>query len=448
MDRAAFQGPLGALVRVIAPHTEAAPEGLLLQALAIFGSIIGRGPYYLVEAAKHYPNLYVCLVGDTSKGRKGTSLNRIMSPLGGIDKVWAAKRCVHGLSSGEGLIYEVRDRKPTQDSSGERESSENAVTTECERDERRVTPARKGIGFSTKPSAPTEDNVNADRRLLVIESELASVLKAMARQGNTLSAVLRSAWDDGNLSTLTRTDPMRAAGAHIAVIGHITSDEVRRYLNQTERGNGFANRFLWAMVKRVRLLPVGGAPRNEELTPVVGNLSRAVEFARTLGEREVPFDRAARKLWDARYEALSDGPPGMLGFVTSRAEAQTVRLALLYALADRSRQIKRVHLEAALAMWDYCLRSARYIFGGKLGDPLADDLLALLRRAGDDGLDREALHNALGRHRRAEDVGRALELLERTGLATLEREATGGRPREVWRAVDPDAQEAQDARKG
>jgi hypothetical protein len=68
-------------------------------------------------------------------------------------------------------------------------------------------------------------------------------------------------------------------------------------------------------------------------------------------------------LWAAEYYDLSDAAPGLLGAVTSRAEAQVMRLSLLYALLDGKNVIGEDHLTAALALWDYCARSARFIFG-------------------------------------------------------------------------------------
>ena len=59
------------------PQTEACPEVLLLSFLTAFGSAVGRGPYFRVEDDQHGPNLFVSVVGNTSKGRKGTSWRRI-----------------------------------------------------------------------------------------------------------------------------------------------------------------------------------------------------------------------------------------------------------------------------------------------------------------------------------------------------------------------------------
>jgi hypothetical protein len=78
----------------------------------------------------------------------------------------------------------------------------------------------------------------------------------------------------------------------------------------------------------------------------------------------VYMDDEARKVWARAYDKLSEGQPGLLGAVTSRGEAQVIRLALLYALLEMSAKICTRHLQAALALWQYCEESARFIFGG------------------------------------------------------------------------------------
>jgi len=97
----------------------------------------------------------------------------------------------------------------------------------------------------------------ADKRLLLIEEELSQALKVMGRDGNILSAIVRQAWDSGNLHPLTKSNPIRATGAHISIIGHITHEELLRYLTETEQANGFANRFIWLMVRSAFLTLLG-----------------------------------------------------------------------------------------------------------------------------------------------------------------------------------------------
>jgi hypothetical protein len=166
----------------------------------------------------------------------------------------------------------------------------------------------------------------SDKRLLVIEPEFAGVTRVVARQGNTLSATARSAWDTGKLTTLTKHDPITATGAHIAIIGHVTVDELRAELTQTDTANGFANRFLFLCVTRSKCLPFGGEALSES---VVTDFARRLERAATAARRvsRVTMTEAARRDWERVYPSLSEGKPGLFGAATARAEAQVVRLA-------------------------------------------------------------------------------------------------------------------------
>jgi hypothetical protein len=270
----------------------------------------------------------------------------------------------------------------------------------------------------------------SDKRLLAFAPEMASLLRVMARDGNTLSPILREAWDTGTLRTLTKNAPAQATGAHIAILAHIGRDELRVTLDRTDAGNGFGNRFLWLAVRRSQCLPDGGRP--VDLAPIVVRIGDALTFARRTGE--LRRDGEASELWTGVYRELSDGQPGLYGAVTSRAEAQVLRLSLVYALLDLSDSIRLPHLEAALALWGYCADSARYVFGDAIGEPIADAILRTLRANGDKGLTRTEIRDLFDRHRKSEEVDRSLSKLERLGRARSEMEQTGGRPVERWYA--------------
>ncbi|MGA7560970.1 MAG: DUF3987 domain-containing protein [Terriglobales bacterium] len=384
LNDAAMYGFAGEVVNTILPHSEADRVALLLHFLACYGSVIGRSAHCQVESTYHYSNIFFGCVGETAKGRKGTAWNRIRDVLARIDDTWARERVQSGLSSGEGLIAAVADHHDTA----------------------------------------------TDRRLFVLQAELASTLKVMAREGNTLSPLIREAWDSGSLHTLVKSDPLHVQDAHISIVGHITRDELRRYLSATESANGFANRFLWARCARSKCLPEGGSLNDRDLDSLAGLLRPAVAFGRAAGL--VKRDDAARELWAEVYPDLSDGQPGLFGAVTSRAEAQVLRLSMLYALLECSDLIRLPHLVAALTLWDYCEQSARWIFGDALGDPVADAILSELRQAGEAGLTRSQISALFGRHRTATDIEIALQLLRKKGLARSETAETGGRAAEIW----------------
>ena len=387
---------------MIEPVTESDPAAILMQFLVAFGVLVGRGPFYRVEATQHHANLIVLLVGETAKARKGTAWDRVRRP---FELIYGWKPHVSGLSSGEGLKFNVRD--PVEET---KTNKHGELVTEI------------------------TDNGVEDKRLLVIESEFASVLRAVQRQGNTLSATVREAWDSGNLRTLTKNDPIIATGAHIAIIGHIVADELRAELTATDCANGFANRFLFVAVRRSKLLPFGGEELDDgEMQALVARLRERAELARTRGR--ITMTPAARAIWSAVYAELSEGSGGLHGSVTARAEAQCIRLALVYALLDGADCIDAPHLQAALAVWAYCDATAKYIFGASLGDRTADEILRRLQQAGDGGLTRTEISDMFRRHLSADRLGAALELLRSKGRARCETISTGGRPTELWRAM-------------
>jgi hypothetical protein len=204
----AYHGLPGAIVQKIAPNTEADPVAILAQLLVCCGALIGRGAHFQVEATLHHPNQFLLLIGDSSRARKGSSLDHVTKLLTDVDPAFPSMLTT-GLSSGEGLVWKVRD-----------------------------------------PNG--QDPGALDKRLLVIEPEFVSVLKSTSREISTLSPTLRSAWDGRPLALLTRTAPARATDAHISIIGHITATELRHHTTRVELANGFLNRFVLASVRRVR----------------------------------------------------------------------------------------------------------------------------------------------------------------------------------------------------
>jgi hypothetical protein len=89
---------------------------------------------------------------------------------------------------------------------------------------------------------------------------------------------------------------------------------------------------------------------------------------------------------------------------------------------------------AALAFWEYTQRSVYFLFGDQLGDPIADEVLRLLRSS-PAGLTRNDLTNYLQRNQSSNRIGQALGLLLKHRLARFEKEDTGGRPAERWFAT-------------
>ena len=404
----AWYGLAGDFVEVISPESEADPIGLLVQLLLSYGNVIGRGAHFLAEGDAHYTNQFALLVGESSKGRKGSSWGQIKRLYQSIDSQWIKSSIKTGLSSGEGIVWSVRDASgtPSVPSAGGKPTAQPGVT---------------------------------DKRLLAYAPEFASLLAVMRREGNTLCATIREAWDTGNLQILNKNSPTTATDAHISIVGHATRQELVTSFTPGLMSNGFANRFLWVCVRRSKMLPEGGRDLDTALAPLIARLNSAVAFGRQ--HIQVSRDAEAAELWGEVYPALSEGDAGNVGSILGRAEAHVMRLALLYALLDLSAKVKTIHLQAALALWNYCDESVRYVFAGD-EDPRVEQLLEFIHSGGQRGRTRSEMRDYYSGHRKAADIARDLEVLAKRKLALCVPVPTEGRYRERWISTATDATKA------
>ena len=205
------------------PGTETHPAAILFHILARFGNIVGRTAFTQMEATRQYPNIFVVLAGATSKARKGTANDRVEDIFAGIDPVWENTKQVGGFGSGEGVINSIRDDQE----------------------------------FTVKGKTHIVDGVE-DKRLFIREGEFSRILAVGKREGNLLSQVLRDAWDSKTLRNNVKNSPQTATDPHISAICDITQHEINLRLEDADRYNGFANRFLWVFVERTKLKPFGG----------------------------------------------------------------------------------------------------------------------------------------------------------------------------------------------
>lgn len=406
----ALYGLVGEIVKAVDPYTEAHAAGVLVQLLAALGCVVGRGPHFQVGPTIHRLILFVALVGSTARGRKGTSWDVVEACMRAVAPDFFGSRVCSGLVSGEGLIHLVRDAQYKQ------------------------VPDEAGTGVTREL---VEEGVE-DKRCVVQEAELGRTLGQLGREANTLSAIVRDAWDGRDLASLSRNRPIRATAPHVCILGHVTSAELMRRLTDTESQNGFANRFLWVFVKRSKLLPSGSTLPEPMIADFQRRLRAVLDFSARVGR--VQRDAAAEALWARLYDVLSDERvPGLLGAVTARAEPMTMRLACLYALADKSTVVRVPHLRAAVAVWRYAFESARMLWGESLGEATADDVARLVRDAGPQGMTKTELRDAFGRHQHRR-VAAGIQALVSSGLARmLTRPSTGGRPAHalVWTGAPP-----------
>lgn len=391
LDEAAYHGIVGEFIRAVSPFTEATDAGILAHFLPVAGAYIGSNPF-VVGGDNQPARINTALVGPTSTGRKGTAFGPVNKLMEGIDPGFWSEQYVAGLSSGEGLIQKVSDKR-TQNDDGEWE----------------VTPVEK--------------------RLYVKEAEFSRILMQTRRDGNILSQVLRETYDSGKLGVLTR-NPLAADNAHISITGHITPEELQKRFSEIEMANGFGNRFLWFYVVSDKELPDGKPVSQKLLAKFATRLKRILRAASK--RKRLARDEEASSLWKSVYSSLRATKPGLHGAMLARGESIVLRLSLIYALLDESDFIRREHLEAALAVWQYNEESVKALFKQKSGNTLADKLYRLL---GNGPMMTKEFHKHTNEP--AAVIREALGFLMEAGRIEMTKISPkgAGRPAEQWQRV-------------
>lgn len=402
LNEAALYGVASEFVKFATKDSEADPVAVLVTFLTFAGAAFGTCRFALVGPEKHHPRLFSAIVGSSSKARKGTSMGPVSYLFKNVFRLFPElefKIKPGPLSSGEGLIYQVRDAREEKDKDG------NLLDEGVE-----------------------------DKRLLVTESEFSAALKASRRENNTLSPIVRCLWDHGNVAPIIKKDPIGTTGAHVCVVGHITREELGLLLHESDVYNGFANRFLWVCARRTKKIPRPPSLDEQTCEIFAKKLATSIEtanFKAQNGAKVVGFDTRAASLWDKLYYELSVDRSGVYGVVTARAEPQVLRLALIYCLLDAEDEIREKHINAAIALWNYCDESALYLFGNSnRQDSISRKILDFLQS----GLKSQTeINKYLGGKVSAMRLSSSLAELQALGSIFQTTDASGqGRKKTIW----------------
>jgi hypothetical protein len=404
MESKATHGIAGRIARLATANSEADPVAVIATTLTWAAAEFGRCQFIFIGDDKHHSRHFCSIVGQSSRARKGTSkapVKRIFEEADNIRRNASTLPFPSGsslkvsngpLSSGEGLVNAIRDKN---------EDDEND----------------KGV---------------ADKRLLCIEGELGAALRAFQRSGNNLSMILRMAFDGEKIAPLTKNSRIAASEPHVNLVGHITRHELKELLSATEIWNGFGNRILWLCARRPKTVAFPTPMPNDEVTEIATELARVITLAHSHGSkggRELVMSNSAQDHWVNVYPELTQDHPGVLGAVTSRAEAHARRLALTYAQLDGADRIEIDHLEAALAFVRFAGDCAAYLFGGVELDPVAQRILEALSKGDKTQTEISGLFD---RHLPKDQLASVLTDLQERGRITLRIEKTDGAPRKIW----------------
>lgn len=353
IDPAVFDCYLGTLATEIDPYTEADRVGVMASLLAAAGVHVGPDAELPLGTERHPLVVWPLLIGQTGAGKKGTAWGAAKALLLAADHAadtgFVASNIHSGLSTGEGLAA--------------------VFAVDTDHDESAGSGKRRGARMLPE----------GDVRLLAYEPEWASAMARMKREGNTLSATLRAAWEGGNLTTLN-VDARIARRGHVGILAHITPGEFKAKVSASDLAGGTYNRFLPLAVAQSKFLHLPTSPAPEVLSALGTGLAQRLEQAGRV--TTVGFAPTTRDLWAALYLEFAtattpDGPAGeRLAEFTSRAAPNCLRVAALYAALDGDTLIQPGHLMAAAALVRYSLASAAAVLR-----PVADHARALTRLA-------------------------------------------------------------------
>lgn len=323
-----FYGLAGEVARIASDGTEINPVSAMLSFLSFLGANVGRDTFLLINNTYHHPRLFTLHIGRSSRGGKGDSqqlTHRIRKRIEVIAPKLLGHSHTGGLASGEGLAALIHD----------------------------------GYG---------ETSPITDKRLWVVEGELANVLKKMAREGNVLSTVLREAWDGSDIKPAVKTRPMGVTEPHIGLHACITPSELTKMLGRGEIDNGFANRFLMVWAENVGCVAFPEATQSHVVEQLAGFAIDIIKYAlgdypESSNSKEMHLSQSAREFYMQVYRGFKTPLDNeqVAGLLARRAP-YTIRLSMLFALMDKTRVIEVQHIKAAFAWIEYATDTTRFVF--------------------------------------------------------------------------------------
>jgi hypothetical protein len=326
-------GLIGDIAKAGSRDTEVSSFAIALNVMAYLSVAIGRGPYLEIGNTKHHTRLFTLHIGRSARGRKGDALGLlkcIHAELKKMDEHLAPNLFSGGLSSREGLIDMIRD---------------------------------------SYMDGSTENKGVEDKRLCIVEAEFANVLQQSKRQGNTLSAALRTSWDGDSISPATKNSRISVTDPHIGICAAITPVELRTMIEAKDLTNGFANGFLYAYLERAILVPLPPANLQVEIEALAKRVQTVLIHCgahRWIDKNNlrIQLTASARIVYSGLYKnELNDCSSGeKITSLIERRAPMVLRMAMLFSLCDLETMIDVKHLNAALAWIRFSIESVKYIF--------------------------------------------------------------------------------------
>ena len=311
LPRHVWRGLVEDYREMVKTSTEASDALHLFTFLAFVGSLIGRKAY-IRYGRDLFGNIYVCFVGPTAETRKTTAIRF------GEETVLQADNSLHvlrGVSSAEGLIAQIAD------------------------------------------------GTTNDKRLLVVLSELTSLMQKARQDGvKNIIPFLTEAYDSPpTLDLPTRTNPLVATAPHISILSASTPDWLEDGMQDREILGGFGNRFMYIVGQPKDPISFPDPPDKQLGEKITGRLS---EILSTQQETEFDLSPEARKLWDRFYRdwRAHEWTDAVAAALVQRTPDFAMKVTLIYAVLDGEQEITAELLQIGIDVAKYCVASSQQVF--------------------------------------------------------------------------------------
>ncbi|MGN9782778.1 DUF3987 domain-containing protein [Nonomuraea sp. ZG12] len=399
-DPAMFVGPVGkAMVEELDQYTEGAKVGVLVTLLAGLSAAVGNLPGVGTGKGSMPLSFWPVLVGPTGLGRKGTATAIAM-------KV---------IAEGFG------------------DFAEHSVVYGC--------PAT-GLGFASELSERAIRGVATP--MMFVEEEMDAFI-TNSKRDSKIGTYLRKAWDGSNIAHRTSQTDLVIKKPHVAIVGHIQPKNWGAISGSKDATGGTYNRFFPVWVLQSKKLPVFATVDPTEVIKRLGTrLGQILKFAGEVTDLIVPDDVA--RVFEHKHreicDALTTGSEE-LGQYTERAMAYMIRIAGLYALADKRDVLKIQDFDAALALVQYMVATVTYTLpeAEAAGDDVPARVLSFIREAGDQGVTSSEVARKFQRTRAAE-IRAIVESCAEVQARKMRSE--GGRPATLFVWVEDSEEDAQE----
>lgn len=386
-----FVGPLGKMVDELDRHTEGSKVAVLTSLLAGFSAAVGNLPGVGTGKGSMPLTFWPVLVGPTGVGRKGTATGIAM-------KV---------VEAGLGNFYQSN-------------VSYNLPAT--------------GLGFAAELAERAIRGVSTP--MLFVAEEMDEFI-ANAKRDTKIGGYLRKAWDGSTIGHRTSQVDIQIHKPHVAIIGHVQPKNWGAISGSKDATGGTYNRFFPVWSYQSKKLPVFSTTNPDKAIERLGHRFRQmVNFAQEVTDLVVPAKVA--KVFESRHREICDAMTTgneALGQYTERAMAYMIRLAGLYALADKRTEVKAADFDAALALITYMVETVTYTLpeAEADGNDIPARVLAFIQDAGEAGATSTEVARKFQRVR-ASEIRAITDACEHVKTSKLRSE--GGRPATLYTWID------------